>query len=226
MTAVSYQNDDNFVRNLVTVDVGGGVRTGYAQPGLRRRTFDGPLPLSVEALAEDLRIDAPEDELETIERMARGAAAFIERRTAYVLIPGEYEIVAGQWWSGAMTVHRGPFREVVAVEYQGQRGVWTPIDAADYWTTAADRDFDLRLVREFDRPALWQPEACVRVRFSAGFDAADASTGEHPIDPGLVTVFTMLVGHYYRNRELFAAGKLEAIELGAGSLLGSYRTFW
>ena len=40
----------------------------------------------------------------------------------------------------------------------------------------------------------------------------------------------MVTGHYYQNREMLGAGSakngLQAIELGADSLLGAYRQFW
>ena len=92
------------------------------------------------------------------------------------------------------------------------------------------RGFILRALSTFDRPQLWQPEDSIRVRFSAGFDAADESGGERPIEDGLRTILTMITGHYYANRELLGAADavsgVQAVELGATSLLGQYRQFW
>ncbi len=227
MTAISFEDGDNFIRNAVTVL--GDPRWCGRKASLRRISA-GALPVTVDEICEDLRVDDPDDEADTVERLAKGAADFIERRTGYAMRPGVYELSAGQWWSGAVDVLRGPLRDVEAVEYQGERDVWTPVPALDYWAAREARSFRLRFLDTFTRPSLWQPEDCVRVRFSAGFDSADETGGDLPIEDGLRTVLLMVTGHYYRNREMLGAADpkygLAAVELGATSLLGQYRQFW
>ena len=50
------------------------------------------------------------------------------------------------------------------------------------------------------------------------------------IDDGLRMLLMMVTGHYYKNREMLGLADpkygLEAVELGAMSLLGQYRQFW
>jgi len=226
MTSISFEDGDNFIRNAVTV-------LGPRLPGRGaqlRKISTGGLPVTVDEVCEDLRVDDPDDEADTVERFCRGACAFIERRTGYVMLPTVYELSASQWWTGAVDVLRGPLREVTEVEYQSDRDVWDPIDPLQFWTSREARSFKLRFLSDFDRPALWQPEDCVRVRFSAGFDAADETSGDLPIEDGLRTVLLMVTGHYYRHREMLGAADpkygLAAVELGATSLLGQYRQFW
>lgn len=226
MTSISFEDGDNFIRNAVTV-------LGPRLPGRGaqlRKISTGDLPVTVDEICEDLRVDDPDDEAATVERLCRGACAFIERRTGFVMLPTVYELSASQWWTGAVDVLRGPLREVSEVEYQSDRDVWDPVDPLQFWTSREARSFKLRFLSDFERPALWQPEDCVRVRFSAGFDAADETGGDLPIEDGLRSVLLMVTGHYYRNREMLGAADpkygLAAVELGATSLLGQYRQFW
>lgn len=227
MTAISFQDGDNFIRNAVTI-------AGEARPwrsASLRKISTGDLPVPVDEILDDLRVDDPEEDEAVVERLARGACAFIEKRTGYTMLPTVYELTASQWWTGGLEVLRGPLRELESIDYQGERDVWTPVDQLAYWTSGQARSFTLRLLSEFDRPTLWQPDDCVRVRFSTGFDAAGSGgPGEHPIEDGLRTILLMVTGHYYRNREMLGAADpkygLEAVELGATSLLGQYRQFW
>lgn len=226
MTALSFQDGDNFVRNAVTVL---GAHRPWTQAYLRK-VSTGDLPVSVDEVLEDLRVDDPETEADTVERLCRGACAFIEKRTGYSLLPTVYELTASQWWSGGVNVLYGPLRELEGVAYQSARDVWTSVDPEAFWTSSSERGFVIRLLSGFDRPNLWQPEDCVRIRFSTGFDGEGSGPGNMPIEDGLRTILLMVTGHYYRNREMLGAADprsgLEAVELGATSLLGQYRQFW
>jgi uncharacterized phiE125 gp8 family phage protein len=224
VTEISFQNGDNFIRNAVTISTYG--TAACAALHLRRLSWSDDLPVSLEAVALDLRVDAPEDEEQTLKALVRGAAGFLERRTGYVILQGQYELLAPAWWTGPAEVMRTPLRSIDAIEYQGARDDWTAVDPLHYWTSPRERSFLIRLLDTFSRPALWQNEDCVRVRFTAGFDTEESTDGEQPMDPALRTCLMMLVGHYYANRELFLAGKLEQVEMTAGSLLGTLRTFW
>lgn len=226
MSAISFQDGDNFIRNAVTI-----AGCSRAWRGARlRKVSTGALPVPVEEIAWDLRVDDPEEEEETIERLARAACAFIERRTGYTLLPTVYELQASQWWTGGLEVLRGPFRALDAIEWQSDRDVWDQVDPLAYWTSSSARSFVLRTLSTFDRPNLWQPEDCIRIGFQTGFDSHDETGGELPIEDGLRTILLMVTGHYYRNREMLGAADqktgVEAVELGATSLLGQYRQFW
>jgi hypothetical protein len=47
-----------------------------------------------------------------------------------------------------------------------------------------------------------------------------------PIPDDIRTTLVALTGHFYENRELFAADKIAQVEASAGSLLASNRMFW
>lgn len=225
--SLAFHDGDNFIRNAVTVL---GPRTIGAGPRIRKIST-GALPVDVEEIMEDLRVDDPDDDRATVERMARAACAFIETRTGYSMLPTVFELTGSQWWSGCpLEILMGPLREIEAVSYLEARDTWVDVDQVDYWTAVGPRDFFLRFLDTFARPTLWQREDCIRIRFQTGFDAFDESGGDLPIEDGLRTVLLMVTGHYYQNREMLGLADakygLQAVELGATSLLGAYRQFW
>lgn len=228
MSDVSYQNGDNFVRNMVTISTIGGPH-GRGRPDLVKVRAQG-LPVDVEEILEDLRVDDPDEERGVVERLAMAACDFIELRTGWSLRPTTYEIILSQWWTGAMRVERGPLRSVTGVSYLADRDDWRDLDPVSYWAAPRGDNFDLRCLSGFERPAPWQPEDSIRVRFDAGFDAHDTASGYLPIDDGLRTILLMITGHYYRNREIQGVADSKVgrtnVELGATSLLGAYRKFW
>lgn len=183
-------------------------------------------PVPVEDLMLDLRVDS-DDEEETVRRMMRGACAFLERRTAHVLIPGSYEVDLRGWWVGELELNRGPLREVTGVRYLVDADDWASVDLADFYVRGQDRAFTIQPLTRFDRPTLWSEAGHVQLLFDAGYRTQDESGADGPaMDDGLRTTLTMLVAHYYKNRELFAAGALEAVEKGAEGILGAYRQYW
>lgn len=223
--SVSFHDGDNFIRNMVSVRCGGG--TPWAPPA-RKLTRVEDLPIPLDDLMLDLRVDS-DDEAATLERLARGAADFLERRTAYVLIPGVYQVDLDGWWPSPLSVQRGPLRTLDAIGYLDADGQEATADLAGFYVEEEDREFTVRSLSTFTRPTLWSEVRRVRLTFSAGFQVAEevsASGDLQPAPDGLITTWVMLVGHFYRNRELFAAGKLEDVEMGAGNLLGAYRQWW
>lgn len=221
--AYSFHDGDNFIRNMVTVSCGGW---GEFTPPARKMSRLDILPIDMDAVMLDLRIDS-DDEEDTVRRMAFGAADFLERRTGFVLVPGAYQVDLPGWWSGPLEIRRGPLRELTSVKYLVDASTEDTAAADGFYVEERDRDFTIRTLTTFTRPALWSEVHRVRLAFNAGFRADDESDAGLQAPPdGLVTTWLMLTGHYYKNRELFMAGKLEEIELGAGSLLGAYRTFW
>ena len=229
MNAISFQDGDNFIRNVATIMDGGGIDRCRPRLLLSKGAVGG-LPVDLEEIMEHLHVDDPEDEEETVRGMAHAACAFIEKRTGYVLLPTEYSITMSRFWSGGLEVLRGPLRSDPVLEYQSDRNVWDAVPDSDVWASRQDRQFTVRTITGFNAPQVWQPEDCVRLKFSAGFDAADETGPTLPIEDGLRMILMLITGHYYQNREMLGAADakygLEAVELGATSLLGAYRQFW
>lgn len=192
----------------------------------------GNLPISIEEIMDHLRVDDDEAEREVLHRMALGACGFIEKRTGWTMLPTQYEIILS-CWPGAMRVQKGPLRGECSIEVRTSRDAWTAVPEVDLWSSSHGNEFVLRHVEGSNpMPAPWQPQDCVRVRFEAGFDSYEIPTGEsekHPLEDGLRMVLLMVTGHYYKNREMLGAGSaangVEAVEMGAMSLLGAYRKF-
>lgn len=231
MSSFAFSDGDNFVRNRVTIADGGGF--GCRRPSLLlQRGEVGGLPVSIEDLMDHLKVDDPDTDEATVVGMALAACAFIEKRTGWVLLPTSYQVVMPAVWTGGLVVYRGPLRGDPVLSVQTARGVWTDVAAADIWATSQGRQFTVRQVSGAGPlPEPWQDEDCVRLRFECGFDAEDdkASDGQQ-IDDGLRMVMMMVTGHYYQHREMLGATSakngVQAVELGADSLLGSYRQFW
>lgn len=225
---LSYQNEDNFIRNLVTIKCAGRTPTVIARK-LNAR-LDEALPVPLEDLQLDLRIDSEDDEA-TLERLERGACDLLERRTGHVIMPGLYQLDLGGWWYGDLEVMRGPLRTITGVTYLGEDGAgsYSSADVGQFWVDEQERSFTIRALSTFTRPTLWNEAARVRVMFEAGYRTADES-GESDAPPempdGLRTTLIMLVGHFYENRDLFKSGKLAEVESSAGYILNAYRQFW
>lgn len=220
MSDVSFHNADNFVRNLVSVRCG---RRNLDALSRKVRAI-AALPISIDDLMLDLRVDSDE-EAPTVRRMANAAAEFIERRTGYVIRPGRYEVLLDGF--GDFDIQRGPLRELESIEYLVAADDWEALPAEDYRTIRGASEFKVRMLSTFDRPAIWGEarEAGVRMTFTAGYETAE-SDADYPLEDGLAGVLTLLTGHYLKNRELFDGGNVKAVELGASNLLGPYRKLW
>lgn len=199
---------------------------------IRRTWQSDTLPVDLEDLKLDLRVDS-DDEDDTIVRLAQGAADLIEKRTSLVIVPGEY-VAAMDCWptrSGQYKINRGPLRELRAFQWIDSDKVWQDSDLATLYTETFERAFTVQPLKTFDFPAadsMLEVANPIRIRFLAGYDVEDSNvSGESfPLQGGLRSLFIALVGHYYANRELFAADKLTEIESTAGGLLNAYRNYF
>lgn len=227
MALISFQDGNNFIRNAATVIFGSG-RCGEVGK-LRTLATPGDLPISLEALLIDLSIDDADAYGDTVDRLARAAAAFLALRTARCVIQTDYELRLDNWWAGQLEVRRAPLRDLTAIEYLTAKDTWVAVPTDQYWVVERESSFEVMLLDDFDWPDLWQIHDCIRLQFTAGYDSdtdSGSGSGDFPLDDGLRAVFVMLTAHYFEHRELFAADKVADIELAAGSLLGSYRTYW
>lgn len=221
----------------------GYCRQGSGSPmAMRKIKTSNGFPIPVEELLADLRIDS-DDEAKTVMRLARAAAAFIEKRTGMVVLQGTYEAKFSQWnilapWEFMRT----PLREISEISWlDGTQSppTWEDVAISKFFSTELDKSFIIMPLSSADSsflPTIWAPFHGIRVRFNAGYDielesgdAQESGSGdgaELTLPDDLRTTLTMLVGHFYENRELFAADKIAEVEMSAGSLLASNRQFW
>lgn len=234
MSDISFSDRDNFVRNRATIMDGGGTDFVAGRPLLLNKLSVGALPLPLVEFMDHLRIDDDEAEEAVVAGMALAACAFIEKRTGWVLLPTEYEVVMSGW-HGDLRIGRGPLRGDCHLSVRTSRDTWTDIPDADLWTTSHGREFVLRHVEgSAQMPTPWQTQDCVRLRFACGYDSYSDITPAPapvagPIEDGLRMILLLVTGHYYKNREMLGAGGpangTEVVELGATSLLAAYRKF-
>lgn len=197
---------------------------------IRRLSSVDGLPVDLDALKLDLRIDDDDDD-DTLVRMSQAAAALIERRSGYVLIPGTFEaLVDSIFGDECGHIYRTPFREVVSLQAMTGRNEWTDLDVEGFRVIESEKFWQLQPFPGVECPALYTFDRGIRLRFQAGFDVAAESessgSGDLPANPLVRGVFIALVGHYYENRELFAADKMSEIESTSGGMLNAIRTFW
>lgn len=191
------------------------------------------LPLNLEDVALDLRLDS-DDDLTTLERMIRAAGDFLEKRTGFVINAGTYRAIFNDWYCAfpcaPLEIMRAPFRSLNSISYLSAKDTWTDVSLDDFQTSERGKSFLVTALSTFDPPDLFLCVDSVRVEFDAGVDPdsgdSNLSGDPKPMDADVKTILTMLVGHFYKNRELFDADKVAQIELSAGSLLGSLRQFW
>lgn len=229
MTGISFFNNDNFIRNLVTVTCEGWGRVPIE---VRRVASSPDLPIDLDDVLYDLRVDDQDDpaERQSVERMFRTAAGYIERASACVVCRGTFEVMLPSFWGGELEVRRYPLREIVALEALTAANTWTEVPADKIYAESGADAFRLQTLPSYTTPTLWSEVGRVRLRFDAGFDDAAASgvsgDGSLPIQEPFRGIVTAMTAHLYRNRELLDADKQSEVERGLGSLLGSIRTLW
>lgn len=230
MTLISFEHGDNFIRNVATIKDGGSLNPPMSfAPIMTATTLADPLPVSLETFADHLRVDDFDAEKSTLEIMLEGAADFLEIRTCWAMRPKRYQFHLNELWQGGLTIHRGPLRGNVKVEVQTANGVWESLAPDDIWALGQGKQIKVRALSWPDIQP-WQPQDCIRVSFEAGFDNPAETGSIAPIDAGMRMLLLMIGGHYYKNRELIgtAAPKfgMEAVEIGATSILGAYRSYY
>jgi hypothetical protein len=168
--------------------------------------------------------------------MERTAAGLMEVRSGKVIMPGTFEALFDA--CAVLKVHRAPLRQVTAIAALTAKNTWTDQEIDDFRIIQSEVDFSIRPDCGFVAPTLYTADASIRVRFRAGWDI-DPESGQTDEDelvsgdedvgpmPSLYRgVLIALTGHFYENRELFAADKMTEIESTAGGLLNAIRTFW
>lgn len=208
------------------------------RPDIRKLRTSKGFPIALEDLKEDLRVDG-NDEDRTVMRLARAAAAFLEKRTAWAIIPGRYEANFSAWCLyQAWQFDRVPLRSIIEISWlDGSQSppTWVDVPISDFFVSERERNFLVIPLATFSAPTLWAPFNGIRVRFDAGFDVllesgddqfSEDDSEPKELDDGLRTLLTMLTAHYYQNRELFLADKTAQVEASAGSLLAGYRQLW
>ena len=194
---------------------------------IRRVSTDDELPVPLDDLKLDLRVD-DDDEDETLERAERTAASLIEKRSGVILIPGTFEALFDAC-DNPIRVERAPLREVTGVAAMTGRNEWTDLDLDDFRVLELESAFELRPFPGYVAPAFYIPDLSFRVRFTAGFrePASGESDGEALPMPDLFRgALIAITGGLYANRELGEFDATMKVGEEMAGLLQSIRKFW
>lgn len=192
----------------------------------RRVTQEPELPLALEDIQEDIRVDS-DDDIATIERLADGVCNYLEERTAWAFKVGSYEARLSSWWKGeSVKIQKGPYRDGLVISYLSHANTWTDLTDSDFRIIEDGRTFSIRLDKNFTCPALYDDVGGIRIRFNAGFDGETVSgAGAHPIDKGMSTLLMACVAHLYAKREA-GRDELRQPNLVLDPFLETYRWRW
>lgn len=175
-------------------------------------------PVSLSEAKEFLRVDfADEDAL--IESLIDAATDYVDGWTGVLgraLMSQTWELSLDAFPNGAINMPLGPVRQVVSVSYVAPNGSTLTVNSADY-TTDLNPVEGWVIPKESGWPATMKTANAVTVRWVAGY--ANAAS----VPAAIRQAILLLVGHWYQNRELTAAGGRQALPFTVTALLAPYK---
>lgn len=174
-------------------------------------------PLTVSEVAQSLRIDLSSEENNLLSMLITAARKRLEQQYAIVFGETVFDQYLDRYpCDYTIRLQRLPVMAVSLFRY---------LDSDGTLTTLANTEYDTKLYSNPPRimpaygvtwPTLRPVAEAIRIRFSAGYQTAAA------IPAPLKLALTMLVGHWYENREYTTISDLKIIPQGIDSLLSSY----
>lgn len=183
--------------------------------------------VSVARAKERLRIDGTADDAD-LARLIEAATGAVESQTGLTLRPTGFELGL-DCWPSIISIPAAPVREVTEVVYLDAELAEHTIDAGDYFWERTPEGALLDFVEAFSRPALGDRPRALKVRFSVGFDAPDASgSGDEaalafPATAEMAILF--LVGHWHQMRESVSAANPFVVPQAFEFLAGQLRVY-
>jgi uncharacterized phiE125 gp8 family phage protein len=197
-----------------------------ADGAMRVETFAGPaaLPLDMEAVKVELRIDADEQD-DYVTRLIGAAAAYFEKETGYALITRTLDAFLRQFPKA--TNIRLPFPPLISVTsvttcFLGVDELW---DSSNYHVDHSARHGSVVLIPGTEWPdgVLFPPG--VTIRYDTGFGAAGSDVPEDILEclMGLIAFWDDVPEAVYVPGNTKAAGKVDVMPLHALSVIERYR---
>lgn len=181
------------------------------------KTPPAALPLTLDQMKARLRIDAA-DEDATISAMMQAARATIDGPQGIgVAMVTQTWTLAIDRFAAAIALPGAPVADVAEVRYMDTAGAWQTLAASDYRLVKSQEPARLYPAAGKAWPAVYSGPAVVEIDYVLGTAAED-------VDAGLVAAFSLLVGHFYENREAVTVGGAPAeLPLGVEYLLARHR---
>lgn len=186
-----------------------------------------PLFISLDEAKRQVIIDSSDDDA-LIDTYIRAATRRVGMRTGRVMGVGQFEYKFDTW-ERSFTLPVAPVREITEVAFLDIDGVERTISQSDWFETLGNHDAQVSFVEGFSGPCLAKNGGRVIVRFEAGYDVPDiAASGDDTSlerDPMDIVAVTMLVAHWYRNREAVGDKGMEIVPQGFEDIVAERRIY-
>lgn len=180
--------------------------------------------ISLDDLKAHLRVDTSDDD-GLLRGYLAAATATAESATGRVLLPSGFEYVADGF--SCLDVPAVPLRGDASLVYLDPAGVEQTADTAGFYTIETSSGFRVVITSVFTWPTISSRADAVRVRFQAGYDAADPVPDPVllPPDPRDRLMILLLVAHWYGQREATGSADLQSVPLGFEMLVTQRRIY-
>ncbi|MGE5611152.1 MAG: head-tail connector protein [Bacillota bacterium] len=187
--------------------------------GLQLLTTNSIIPVSIEELADYLRIDTSIDGNGVLSSLTLAAVEFLERETNTQISPAQYLLTLDGFGSeSAVRLPRPPLASVDSIKFTDPTGAEQVLDPALYVVdTASPGRVVLRPCKSW--PATDRSANCVRITFTAGYPEV------WKIPYTLQQAIKMMVGHWYEHREAYVDRRLDEVPLAVQRIVEQHRFF-
>jgi uncharacterized phiE125 gp8 family phage protein len=172
-------------------------------------------PVTLDELKQQLRIDH-DDEDTFLAAKLRAARRHVEGMTGLALARATYEIVLDRFPSAEIHIPRGPLVSVTSITYVDADGGQGEITADRFTVDSASPEGWIVPVLGFTWPATMKTTNAVRIRFVAGYDAAE-------LPEPLREAILQLASWWYEARETATLDEAKSIPFGVADLVDAHR---
>lgn len=188
--------------------------------GLALRLLTAPLvePLTVAEAKARCNITSSDDDA-IVAALIVSARKLAEAETGRALI-AQVWVKTFDAFPTATRLEWPPLLSIDAVEYrEAVAGAWTTLSAAAYIVDNASEPGFLQPAYGYEWPQTWPEINSVKVTYSAGYGSA-----ADDVPQAIKDWMSLMIGHYYKNREASDLNNLAALPF-IGGLLDDYRVW-
>lgn len=159
---------------------------------------------------------------ERFDAWIRAAIDWVESYTFRGLLTQTYRMTLSEFpISGVQLPYASPLQSITSVTYFDDDNAEQTLATSNYLAMTAMEPGRLEPTRTAIWPSLYPRPDAVRITYVVGVTAPDL------VEPALLQAVTLLVGHYYANRESVLVGAVsKEIEFAVTALCAHYRRFW
>lgn len=200
--------------------------------GVLRLEAPAEYPISVAEVRETQRIDEGESET-AINRLIAAATRIVENKTQRALVSQKWEFIIDSFpgsssshcvydnvylkrQSNVISIPMPPLISIEYVKYVDVNGTLQTLSPSDYAVNISSFLGEVYPAYGKAWPATRTQPQAVRIGFTAGYGAAE------DVEPDLALAVSLMVGHYYENREAVSDRQSYELTMGVEEILSSY----